>query len=113
VVATERLHGCVIDDAHWFAQRFLEVESDPAFAPDVSVRSRFCRCAPGKETRVKRRRIPNRQLNGFDLVHHRTRRQFLSRLEIFFLAAREIISFTFEPPTSITRILFFKIAFGA
>jgi hypothetical protein len=29
----------------------------------------------------------------------------------FLLSAREIISFTFEPPTSITRILFFKIAF--
>src|SRR5262249_52791289 len=29
----------------------------------------------------------------------------------FLLSAREIISFTFEPPTSMTRILFFKIAF--
>jgi hypothetical protein len=29
----------------------------------------------------------------------------------FLLSAREIISFTFEPPTSITRIFFFKIAF--
>ena len=29
----------------------------------------------------------------------------------FLLSEREIISFTFEPPTSMTRILFFKIAF--
>src|SRR5215475_8500971 len=29
----------------------------------------------------------------------------------FLLSVREIISFTFEPPTSMTRILFFKIAF--
>ena len=29
----------------------------------------------------------------------------------FLLSPREIISFTFEPPTSITRIFFFKIAF--
>ena len=28
----------------------------------------------------------------------------------FLLSPREIISFTFEPPTSMTRILFFKIA---
>src|SRR5262245_16501737 len=31
VVAAERLHGCVIDDTHRFAQRFLEVECHPAF----------------------------------------------------------------------------------
>src|SRR4029453_15831636 len=30
----------------------------------------------------------------------------------FLLSVREIISFTFEPPTSITRIFFFKISFG-
>jgi hypothetical protein len=30
----------------------------------------------------------------------------------FLLSTREIISFTFEPPTSMTRILFFKIAFA-
>jgi hypothetical protein len=30
----------------------------------------------------------------------------------FLLSVREIISFTFEPPTSMTRILFFKISLG-
>src|SRR6266545_3008652 len=29
----------------------------------------------------------------------------------FLFSVREIISFTFEPPTSMTRILFFKVAF--
>ena len=29
----------------------------------------------------------------------------------FLLSAREIISFTFEPPTSMTRTFFFKVAF--
>src|SRR4026208_2456357 len=32
MITAERLHRCVVDNAHWFAQRFLEVESDPASA---------------------------------------------------------------------------------
>src|SRR5262249_36845490 len=32
VIAAEGLHGCVIDDAHRFAQRFPKVESHPAFS---------------------------------------------------------------------------------
>jgi hypothetical protein len=32
VVTAERLHGCVIDNAHWFAKRFREIESNPPFA---------------------------------------------------------------------------------
>jgi hypothetical protein len=32
MIAAERLHGGVVDDAHWFAQRFFEVKSHPPSA---------------------------------------------------------------------------------
>src|SRR5947208_13979574 len=32
MITTERLHGRIIDDTDWFAERLLEIKSNPAFA---------------------------------------------------------------------------------
>ena len=111
MIAAERLHGCIIDDAHWFAQRFLEVESDPAFAQMFRLAHDFAVAHRGRKPESKSASNFQSATNGLIWFTIAPGVNFRPDLN-FLLAAREIISFTFEPPTSITRILFFKIAFG-
>jgi hypothetical protein len=88
---------------------FLEVESDPAFA-QMNGSLTICRCAPGRKPSET---ASNSQSETNGLICFTVAPGVNFRPDLNFLpAAREIISFTFEPPTSITRILFFKIAFG-
>ena len=32
VITAERLHGCVVDDSNWFAERLFEIELNPALS---------------------------------------------------------------------------------
>ena len=46
LVAAQRLHRRVVDDANGTPERLLEVEADPALAQVPRLASRACRVAP-------------------------------------------------------------------
>src|SRR5207249_2660412 len=88
VVAAERLHGCVIDNAHGFAQRLLKVEPHPASSEMLWLTNNFAVTYGGRKPQRDGVKLPVGD-QRFDLVHHRTRRQLPSGFEFSPLRTRD------------------------
>jgi len=106
MITAKRLHGCVVEDTDWSAERFVEIKSNPAF-PRCFGSLRICPSRTGAGNPIEIASNFQSVISGLICATIARGVNFGPDLN-FRLSVREISSFTFEPPTSITRILFFK-----
>ena len=108
-ITAERLHGRVVHDAHRFAERLCEIETDPVRRQDSWVSAGSCRPRPARESRWRSRRVSNRPPASLVSATNWRGVSFGPDGNLRRLIRGEISSLTFEPPTSMTRILFLTI----